>query len=156
MCPECYYFLVENLLYLKQNKINSYIKLQDHEKRKTRAYAQDIGKYYNMTQQNCEDEQYYVCHDGRKLRHIRTESREQEGYTQTFEVCGCADCSGCEHKARCLYKYDAEKDTEKNRVMKINKQWEELKEKSTLIFRVKRGFGTDKSAPFRQRDILVT
>ena len=39
---------------------------------------------------------------------------------QTFEVYGCSDCSGCEHKAKCLYKYDAEKDAEKNKVMKIN------------------------------------
>ena len=29
----------KNLLYLKENRIQSYIKLQDHEKRKTRAYA---------------------------------------------------------------------------------------------------------------------
>ena len=38
----------KNLLYLKQNEISSYIKLQDHEKRKTRAYSEDISKYYNM------------------------------------------------------------------------------------------------------------
>ena len=63
-----------------------------------------------------EDEQFYICHDGRELRHLRIESKEQDGYTQTFEVYGCADCSGCEHKARCLYKYDAEKDAEKNKV----------------------------------------
>ena len=55
-----------------------------------------------------EDEYYYICHDGRELRHMRTESRIQDGYTQTFEVYGCANCSGCEHKAKCLYKYDAE------------------------------------------------
>ena len=29
-------------------------------------------------------------------------------------------CSGCRHKEKCLYKYDAEKDAEKNKVMKIN------------------------------------
>lgn len=46
---------------------------QDHEKRKTRAYKKDIGKYYNMTYQIFEDEHYYICHDGRELRHIRTE-----------------------------------------------------------------------------------
>ena len=40
-----------NLLYLKEHKISSYIKLQDHEKRKTRAYKEDIGKYYNMKTQ---------------------------------------------------------------------------------------------------------
>ena len=120
----------KNLLYLKQNKITSYIKLQDHEKRKTRAYAEDICKYYNMTTQVFEDELYYICHDGRELRHIRTEEKEQDGYTQTLEVYGCADCRGCEHKAKCLYKYNPDKDPDKNKVMKINEQWEELKEES--------------------------
>ena len=74
-----------------------------------------------------EDEHYYVCHDGRELRHIQTETQKQDGYTQTFEVYACADCSGCEHKARCLYKYNPEKDADKNKLMKINEQWEELK-----------------------------
>lgn len=67
----------KNLVYLKENKISSYIKLQEHEKRKTRAYTEDIGKYYNMKTQVFEDELYYVCHDGRELHHIRTESKEQ-------------------------------------------------------------------------------
>ena len=129
----------KNLLYLKQNQISSYIKLQDHEKRKTRAYAQDIGKYYNMTFQMFENEQYYICHDGRELRHIHTELRKQDGYTQTFEVYGCSDCSGCEHKAKCLYKYNAEKDADKNKVMKINEQWESLKEESHTNIQSEKG-----------------
>ncbi len=120
----------KNLLYLKENTVASYIKLQDHEQRKTRAYKEDIGKYYNMKYEVFEDEHYYVCHDGRELRHIRTETREQDGYTQTFEVYGCADCSGCPHKEKCLYKYNAEKDAGKNKVMKVNERWEELKEES--------------------------
>ena len=117
-----------NLLYLKENGIRSYIKLQDHEKRKTRAYKEDIGKYYNMTYADFEDEPYYICHDGRELRHIRTESKEQDGYTQTIEVYGCGGCSGCEHKSKCLYKYNAEKNAERHKVMKINERWEELRE----------------------------
>ena len=129
----------KNLLYLKEKGIESYIKLQDHEKRKTRAYAENISKYYNMKVEVFEDEQFYICHDGRELRHIRTETKEQDGYTQTFEVYGCADCSGCEHKARCLYKYNAEKDVEKNKVMKINEQWEELREKSHANIQSERG-----------------
>ena len=142
----------KNLLYLKEKGIESYIKLQDHEKRKTRAYAEDISKYYNMKVEVFEDEQFYICHDGRELRHIRTETKEQNGYTQTFaqesrglgdvykrQVYGCADCSGCEHKARCLYKYNAEKDVEKNKVMKINEQWEELREKSHANIQSERG-----------------
>ena len=129
----------KNLLYLKEKGIESYIKLQDHEKRKTRAYAEDISKYYNMKVEVFEDEQFYICHDGRELRYIRTETKEQDGYTQTLEVYGCADCSGCEHKARCLYKYNAEKDVEKNKVMKINEQWEELREKSHANIQSERG-----------------
>ena len=117
----------KNLLFLKEHGIESYIKLQDHEKRKTRAYKEDIGKYYNMSYHVFEDEHYYVCHDGRELRHIQTETKKQNGYTQTFEVYACADCSGCEHKARCLYKYNPEKDADQNKLMKINEQWEELK-----------------------------
>jgi len=120
----------KNLLYLKKKKVTSYIKLQDHEKKKTRAYQEDLGKYYNMTYVTYEDEHYYLCHDGRELRHIRTETKQQEGYTQTFEVYGCEDCSGCEHKAGCLYKYNEEKDRDKNKVMKVNERWEELREES--------------------------
>ncbi|WP_330580257.1 transposase [[Clostridium] hylemonae] len=129
----------KNLLYLKENKISSYIKLQDHEKRKTRAYTEDIGKYYKMKMQVFENELYYVCHAGRELHHIRTETKEQAGYTQTFEVYGCADCSGCEHKAKCLYKYNTEKDTEKNKIMKINEQWETLKEESHANIQSEKG-----------------
>ena len=126
-------------MYLKEHKIASYIKLQDHEKRKTRAYKEDIGKYYNMTYQVFEDEAYYSCHDGRELRHIRTESTERDGYTQTVEVYGCADCSGCEHKARCLYKYNAEKDACRNKVMKVNERWEALKEESHTNIQSEKG-----------------
>lgn len=34
----------KNLLFLKGHNIESYIKLQDHEQRKTRAYQENIGK----------------------------------------------------------------------------------------------------------------
>ena len=114
----------KNLLYLKENKISSYIKLQDHEKRKTQVF---------------ENELYYICHDGRELHHIRTETKKQDRYTQNFEVYGCADCSGCEHKAKCLYKYNAEKDAGKNKVMKINEQWETLKEESYANIQSEKG-----------------
>lgn len=129
----------KNLLFLKEHSIESYIKLQNHEQRKTRAYKENIGKYYNMTTQIFEDEHFYICHDGRELRHIRTEEKEMDGYTQTLEMYGCADCSGCEHKSRCLYKYNPEKDADKNKVMKINERWEELKEKSHTNIQSEKG-----------------
>lgn len=119
-----------NLIYLKEHDIKSYIKLQLHEKMKTKAYKEDIGKHYNMMYMIHEDTHYYRCHDGRELTHIRTEQSEQEGYTRTLEVYGCEDCSGCEHKNRCLYKYNEKCDEGKNKIMKINENWEELKAES--------------------------
>ena len=127
------------LLYLKENRIRSFIKLQDHEKRKTRVYKEDIGKYYNMTYAVSEDEHYYICHDGRELRHIRTERKEQDGYTQTVEVYGCADCSECEYKSKCLYRYNPEKNPDQNKVMKINERWEELREESNMNIQSEEG-----------------
>jgi len=85
------------------------------------------------------DEQVYICHDGRELRHINTEKKEQNGYTQTYEVYGCSDCSGCEHKSKCLYKYNPNKDIDKNKVMKINEVWEELREKSHANIQSEKG-----------------
>lgn len=78
-------------------------------------------------------------YNGRELRHIRTESKEQDGYTQTVEVYGCVDCSGCEHKCKCLYRYNAEKNPDRNKVMKINERWEELREESHANIQSKEG-----------------
>ena len=87
-----------------------------------------------------EDKQVYICHDGRELRHINTEKKEQNGYTQTtYEVYGCSNCSGCEHKSKCLYKYNSDKDIDKNKVMKINEVWEELREKSHANIQSEKG-----------------
>lgn len=58
--------------------------------------------------------------------YIRTEKSTRKDFTQTFKVYGCEDCSGCEHKARCLSEYDEEKHSDKNKVMKINETWDEL------------------------------
>ena len=65
-------------MFLKEHHIESYIKLQEHEQRKTRAYKEQIGKYYNMELQVFEDEHYYICHDGRELRRLRTETKEKK------------------------------------------------------------------------------
>ena len=92
-----------------------------------------------MTYAVFEDVHYYICHDERELRHIRTESKEQDGYTQTVEVYGCVDCSGCEHNPKCLYKYNAEKNADRNKVIKINERWEELREDSNTNIQSEEG-----------------
>lgn len=92
-----------------------------------------------MTMQIFEDEHYYICHDGRELRLTAQKKKTWAGYTQTLEVYGCADCRDCEYKAKCLYKYNPEKDADKNKVMKINERWEELKEHSHANIQSEKG-----------------
>lgn len=120
----------ENLLFLEAKRIESYIKLQTHEKMKTRAYKNDIGKHYNMEKIGDGSEGYYLCKDGRKITHQRTETRKSGNIKRTFEVYSCNDCSGCTFKAECFHQYDEEKDVQKNKVMKVNEIWESLKNKS--------------------------
>ena len=117
----------KNLMFLKGNGIQSFIKLQTHEKMKTRAYKENIGKHYNMSYIIEEDIHYYQCHDGRRLEHIRTESSPQGGYVREIDVYACKDCSGCLHKPKCLYRYNPVRHVDKNKVMKINKNWEDLR-----------------------------
>ena len=45
---------------------------------------------------------------------------------------GCANCSGCPHKSKRLYKYDEQIDADKNKMMKINEYWEELQVESHI------------------------
>ena len=118
----------KNLIYLREHGINPYIKLQIHEKMKTRAYKNDISKHYNMKYSAGDD--CYYCHNGRRLDHVKTEKRNNNGYIQTYEVYSCNNCDGCPHKSKCLYKYNEETDVNKNKTMKINELWEELQAES--------------------------
>lgn len=71
------------------------------------------------------DEQYYPCHDG-KNSIISAQKEEIMMVIQYYEVYTCSDCRNCPHKAKCLYKYDDERNRDKNKIMKINETWEEL------------------------------
>ena len=117
----------KNLLFLEKNRIESYIKLQEHEVMKTRAYKTDIGKYINMTKVDGG----FCCADGRILTYDRMEVSHAKGHQRTYKVYSCKDCSGCDLKSKCLYKYDEEKHQNKNKVLKINEDWDRLKKNSS-------------------------
>ena len=116
----------KNLLFLEEKGIESYIKLQEHEMMKKRAYKADIGKYRNMTKVDAG----YLCTNNRPITFDRTEVSHSKGYKQTHQVYSCKDCSNCELKPKCLYKYDDNKHRNKNKVIKVNECWDGLKEKS--------------------------
>lgn len=75
-------------------------------------------------------ERLYICGNGKKLKSMYNENRKSKGYPQTYKVYGCEGCSGCNKKAECLYKFKNGRDDDKNKVMKINHNWEYLKEES--------------------------
>ncbi|MEA3423387.1 MAG: transposase [Bacillota bacterium] len=123
----------KNFVYLKENQIESFIKLQEHEKKKTRKYHENISKYYNMDVVESIDPagnsiKGYVCHDGRTLNHVKTEVHSSNGFERIFEVYSSESCNGCEHKSNCLYKFNPEKHQAKNKTMKVNVRWDNLKE----------------------------
>ena len=52
------------------------------------------------------------------------------GVKRSFEVHACSDCRGCPFRSKCLYQYDEVRNKDKNKVMKANESWEELKRES--------------------------
>src|SRR6056297_4294970 len=75
----------QNLLYLKEKNIRSYIKLQSHEKQKTKAYKEDISKYYNMKKVTENGKIYYICHNKRKLEYIQTQKVKRRNFLRTLK-----------------------------------------------------------------------
>ena len=150
MVADSGYSSEKNLLYLKDNNIKSFIKLQEHELKKTKKYKKNIGKYYNMASEIINGEKVYICHDGRKLEHQKTEIHKRAGFERTFEVFACADCSGCTYKSKCLYKFNPEKHQDKNKLMKVNEKWDELKALSEA------NILSDKGIKYRQIRSVVT
>ena len=64
----------ENYLFLEGNGQTSFIKPQNYEISKTRKYKNDIGRFDNMTY--LEDEDAYLCRQGRKLTIQGTKSEK--------------------------------------------------------------------------------
>ena len=66
-------------------------------------------------------------------------AKNRTAIPRRWKYTACADCSGCEHKSKYLYRYNAEKNPDRNKVMKINERWEELKEESNANIQSKEG-----------------
>ncbi len=79
----------------------------------------------------------YICHDGRELRHINTKIKNRMVIHKRMKRRGRSDCGG-EHKPKCLYKYNPDKDVDKNKVMKITKAGRTFERNHMLTYRVKK------------------
>lgn len=79
------------------------------------------------------DAHMFVIEGMAKVRKVIEENRKRK-LTEPD-----ADCSCCEHKSRCLYRYNAEKNPDRNKVMKNNERWEELREESNANIQSEEG-----------------
>ena len=92
----------KNLLYLKWN--HQLYQTSGPRKAKEPCLSGRHREYSNMKYEVFEDEHYYVCRR-KELRHIGQKERTGWIYTDDRSIRMCADCSGCEHKSKYLYRY---------------------------------------------------
>lgn len=133
-----------NLQYLHDHDIAAFIKAQNHEQKKKRKYHEDISKHYNMEQVVEIDTHgiqsiHYVCHDNRILRQTNTETYKKSDSVKTYNVYSCDNCSGCNHKAGCINKYDENENPNKNKVMKVNENFQSLRMISEALIQSDQG-----------------
>ena len=77
---------------------------------KTRKYRNDIFKPEHM--QYDEENDYYICPNGKRLNYIYTSKYTTENnYETNRKVYRCEDCSGCPYRENCYH-------SEKNRTIR--------------------------------------
>jgi transposase len=100
----------DNYLYLEDNGQTSFIKPINYEAQNKKRFNTQIGRRENM--QYNEQEDFYICADGRKL-HFRRESMQldKQGRFQTVAFYRCESCADCQQRqACCKAKDDASKE----------------------------------------------
>lgn len=91
----------ENYTYLERQYQNAYIKPADYEIRKTKKYKNDIYRIENLHYD--ENEDYFVCIDGKRLNFAYECSRKsQNGYKTINRNYVCESCIGCPHRKKCF------------------------------------------------------
>lgn len=89
----------DNYMYLEENGQISFIKPVNFETKKTKKYKSQIGRVENMTY--LEEEDCFVCAEGRLLRKARETQYDGGQYPKTQVYYRCDDCSNCTKRAQC-------------------------------------------------------
>lgn len=110
------YESMENYLYLEKHGLESYIKPQNHETKKTMKFRKQIGRAENMTYDDELD--CYICAQGRKLSLYR-ESEKDGIVTSHYR---CESCAGCLCREQCCKAKDG-----LPKELKIRKQFEQYR-----------------------------
>ena len=115
----------ENYIFLEENEQLAFIKPTNYEISKTGKYKKDISRKESMTY-NAEDDSY-SCVNGRKLIVTGTrKTKSASGYISETTIYTCPDCSGCEHKDKCIKGHNCKTPMEeRNKVLYVSKKKEE-------------------------------
>lgn len=110
------YESMENYLYLEKHDLESYIKPQNYEAKKTTKFRKQIGRAENMAYDAIQD--CYICAQGRKLTLYR-ESEKDGIVTSHYR---CEGCAGCPCREQCCKAKD-----EKAKELRVRKQFEQYR-----------------------------
>ena len=117
------YESLHNYLYLEANGQTSFIKPSNYEAQKTKKYRSQIGRIENMKYD--ENEDCYICAEGRKLRSRKVSTELSEGIPVTTMWYRCEDCRNCPQREKCCRKKDTNAPKEVIRKVTF---WEKRKE----------------------------
>ena len=91
----------ENLKFPGQKGIEAYVKPANYEQIGTKKFEKQIGRKENMNYN--EEEDYYVCHNGKHVRKHRSRiTKTASGYLREETHYYCNDCNGCPYRERCM------------------------------------------------------
>lgn len=117
----------ENLSYLKEKRIEAYIKPANYEQIGTKKFEKEIGRKENM--QYAPKEDCYICHNGKKIRKVKTKTvKTASGYLREETHYYCSECDGCPYREKCLSGKNWKKPFEKRyKKLIVSKRFEELR-----------------------------
>lgn len=129
----------ENLVYLKEKKIEAYIKPGNYEQLGTKKLAKQIGRKENMRYDKEND--CYICFNGKTVK--KTGSRKGKtasGYVREVTSYHCSECDGCPYRAKCLEGKNWKKPlSERYKTLTVSRKFEELREEEYRLIHSEEG-----------------
>ncbi|WP_228409440.1 transposase [Radiobacillus deserti] len=111
-----------NYKYAKKEGFETLIPYNTMRKEQSRSFKKDPSQVMNWEYK--EDGDYYICPNGRKvLFQFHSHRTDRYGYTRTFKVYECEECSGCPLKEKCTK-------AKGNRRVYYNPAFEQLKKEA--------------------------
>lgn len=124
----------ENYIYLKEKRIDAFIKPTNYEIKKTMKYKKDISRKENM--EYIKEEDYYVCSEGNRIEFEKYVYRKNSyGFKSETKVYLCKDCPNCISAGNCI-KFDNKSGLKR---IYISKNFESLREESEKNITTKDG-----------------